>query len=87
MDDSLIISGGGSTAVATDELFADAARLGAAETTIADWRERARVIGLGLADLELDEPAAKWDLDIFTLPPTTRPESWVRRTSPLRSTV
>ena len=63
MDDSLIISGGGSTAVATDELFADAARLGAAETTIADWRERARVIGLGLADLELDEPAAKWDLD------------------------
>ena len=63
MDDSLIISGGGSTAVATDELFADAARLGAAETTIADWRERARVIGLGLADLELYEPAAKWDLN------------------------
>jgi hypothetical protein len=59
--DTLIISGGGSTAVATDELFADAARLGAAEATIADWRERARVIGIGLDDLELREPAAKWD--------------------------
>lgn len=58
MDDALTLSGGGSTAVATDELFADAARLGAAEAVVADWHERARVVSRGLIELDLSEPAA-----------------------------
>ncbi|KQZ11482.1 hypothetical protein ASD23_05400 [Agromyces sp. Root1464] len=63
MDDSLTLSGGGSTAVATDELFADAARLGNTEAVVSDWRERAGVISRGLAELDLREPAAgSWDM-------------------------
>ena len=58
MDDSLTLSGGGSTAVATDELFADASRLGAAEAVVSEWRERARVINVGLLELDLSEPTA-----------------------------
>ncbi|KRC61502.1 hypothetical protein ASE14_11615 [Agromyces sp. Root81] len=62
MDDSLTLSGGGSTAVATDELFADAVRLGGTVSVASDWRERARVIHVGLAELDLSEPAAgPWD--------------------------
>ncbi|KRE31033.1 hypothetical protein [Agromyces sp. Soil535] len=55
--DALIVSGGGSTAVAVDELFVDAARLGAAVTVIADWIDRAHVVGRGLHTLDVDEPA------------------------------
>jgi len=55
--DSLIVSGGGSTAVAIDELFVDAARLGAAATVIADWIARAEVIRRGLHTFDVDEPA------------------------------
>ncbi|MBM7832503.1 hypothetical protein JOE59_003208 [Agromyces cerinus] len=58
MDDSLTVSGGGSTSVATDELFADASRLGATEAVVAEWRERARVISRGLIELDLSEPSA-----------------------------
>ncbi|MFB9308118.1 hypothetical protein BJY17_002414 [Agromyces hippuratus] len=58
MDDSLTLSGGGSTSVATDELFADASRLGATESVVAEWRERARVISSGLLQLDLAEPSA-----------------------------
>ncbi|PWC05569.1 hypothetical protein [Agromyces badenianii] len=58
MDDSLTVSGGGSTAVATDALYADAARLGGTEAIVADWSERVRVIGDGLRELALTEPAA-----------------------------
>ena len=58
MDHALTLSGGGSTAVATDELFADASRLGAAEAVVSEWRERARVIKIGLLELDLSEPSA-----------------------------
>lgn len=54
-DDSLVVSGGGSTAVAVDELFVDAARLGATAAVLDDWMERARVVRLGLDLLDLDE--------------------------------
>ncbi|MBT2497720.1 hypothetical protein J7E25_01280 [Agromyces sp. ISL-38] len=60
MDDSLTVSGGGSTAVATDELFVDAARLGAVETVMTEWSERASVIWRGLVHLDLDEPLVTW---------------------------
>ncbi|MGW9630528.1 hypothetical protein ACWGST_07465 [Agromyces sp. NPDC055520] len=58
MGDALIVSGGGTTAVATDELFADAARLGGTEATLADWRDRLRVIEVGVHQLDLAEPTA-----------------------------
>lgn len=58
--DELTVSGGGTTAVAVDGLFADAARLGTAEAVIGDWIERAGVIRRGIAALDLDEPAAGW---------------------------
>lgn len=54
MSDGLTVSGGGSTAVAVDELFADAARLGTAEATVADWIERLGVIRRGIDLLDLD---------------------------------
>ncbi|RXZ66821.1 hypothetical protein, partial [Agromyces albus] len=72
MDDSLTVSGGGSTAVATDELFVDAVRLGAVETVTTDWSERVGVIWRGLLDLDLDEPrvggglAPGWQLQVTT---------------------
>ncbi|MDQ0577322.1 hypothetical protein [Agromyces albus] len=72
MDDSLNVSGGGSTAVATDELFVDAVRLGAVETVTTDWSERVGVIWRGLLDLDLDEPrvggglAPGWQLQVTT---------------------
>lgn len=58
--DELTVSGGGVTVVAVDELFADAARLGAAETLIADWIERVAAIRHHLDALDLAEPAAGW---------------------------
>lgn len=57
MSDELIISGGGSTAVAVDELFVDAARLGIAESLVADWIARLRSIRGRLDWLGLFEPA------------------------------
>lgn len=54
MSDGLTISGGGSTAVAIDELFTDAARLGTAEAVVADWIERVGVIHRGIDLLDLD---------------------------------
>ena len=71
MDDSLTISGGGSTAVATDELFVDAARLGSVEAVAGDWIERSGVIWRGLLSLDLDEPTLTgitpgWDLQTAT---------------------
>lgn len=61
MDDALTIAGGTTTAVATDELFADAARLGGLEAAASGWLERAGVISRGLHELDLREPAARWD--------------------------
>lgn len=61
MDDALTITSGATTAVATDELFVDAARLGSLEAATADWLERAGVISRGLHELDLREPAARWD--------------------------
>lgn len=55
-DGSLIVSGGGGTAVAVDDLFVDASRLGAAAAVLDGWIERARVVRLGLDLLDLDEP-------------------------------
>ncbi|GAA1794325.1 hypothetical protein [Agromyces lapidis] len=45
MSDTITISGGGSTAVATDELFADAARLGGAATAVSAARAQAGALG------------------------------------------
>ena len=63
MSDELIVSGGGSTAVAVDELFVDAARLGAAESLIADWIARLGAIWRGLDGLGLVEPAVSWNTE------------------------
>ncbi len=57
MSGDLTVSGGGSTAVAVDALFVDAARLGAAIAVICDWIDRAAVIRRGLHELDLDVPA------------------------------
>ena len=57
MSGDLTVSGGGSTAVAIDALFVDAARLGAAIAVISDWIDRAAVIRRGLHALDLDVPA------------------------------
>jgi len=59
-DDELIVSGGGSTAVAIDELFVDASRLGAAESILLDWIDRLGVIRRGLDGVGLVEPMATW---------------------------
>ncbi|HET8780685.1 MAG TPA: hypothetical protein VFM66_11470 [Agromyces sp.] len=59
-DDELIISGGGSTAVAVDELFVHASRLGATESVLADWIERLGVIQRGLDGVGLVDPMASW---------------------------
>jgi hypothetical protein len=61
MSDELIISGGGSTAVAVDELFVDAARLATAESLVADWIARLRGIRGGLDWLGLVGPATYSD--------------------------
>ena len=54
---SRVVSGGGSTAVATDGLFVHAARLGATTAVVTDWIDRAAVIRRGLGDLDLDSPS------------------------------
>lgn len=53
MGDALTVSGGGSTAVAVDELFEEAVRLATVEHVVSDWSARAGVIMRGLADLDL----------------------------------
>ena len=57
MSGDLTVSGGGSTAVAIDSLFVDAARLAAAIAVIGDWIDRVGVIRRGLHMLDLDVPA------------------------------
>lgn len=57
MSDDLIISGGGSTAVAVEELFVDAARLAIAESLVTDWIARLHSIRGGLDWLGLVGPA------------------------------
>lgn len=59
--DLLIVSGGGSTAVAVDELFVDAARLGACVAVIEEWVARAGVIHRGLDPLGLDDSLLRRD--------------------------
>ena len=59
--DLLIVSGGGSTAVAVDELFVDAARLGASVAVIEEWVARAGVIHRGLEPLGLDDSMLRRD--------------------------
>jgi hypothetical protein len=59
-DDELIVSGGGSTAVAVDELFVDASRLGATESILLDWIDRLGVIRRGLDGVGLIDPMATW---------------------------
>jgi hypothetical protein len=61
VSDELEISGGGSTAVATGDLFMEAARLGATEAVVADWISRAAVIRRGLEGLGLPEGTSMWD--------------------------
>lgn len=57
MSGDLTVSGGGSTAVAIDALFVDAARLGATIAVVCDWIDRAAVIRRGLHVLDLDVPS------------------------------
>ncbi|RZS63527.1 hypothetical protein EV187_3433 [Agromyces ramosus] len=57
MSGDLTVSGGGSTAVAIDALFVDAARLGATIAVVGDWIDRAAVIRRGLHVLDLDVPS------------------------------
>ncbi|MCD2440906.1 alpha/beta hydrolase [Agromyces sp. SYSU K20354] len=54
MGDGLTISGGGETTVATDELFVDAARLGAAAGVIDRWMSSAAALHAELDDAGLD---------------------------------
>lgn len=60
MGDGLTISGGGGTAVATDELFVDAARLGAAAGVIDAWASSAATVAAGLDAAGLDHGAGGW---------------------------
>jgi hypothetical protein len=53
MSDDLIVSGGGSTAVAIDELFVDAARLARTEAITSDWLARVQAINRGLSDVDI----------------------------------
>ncbi|MFE6964975.1 hypothetical protein ACFVAJ_07680 [Agromyces sp. NPDC057679] len=54
MSDAITISGGGSTVVATDELFTDAARLGGAATAVAAARAQAGVLAAELDAIGAD---------------------------------
>lgn len=74
MSDDLIVSGGGSTAVAIDELFVDAAHLGRAESVASDWIARLGVIRRGLDGLGLVEPSVSW---------STASPMWVLRSADL----
>ena len=60
MGDGLTISGGGGTAVATDELFVDAARLGAAAGVIDAWAAGAATLTAELDTAGLDRGAGGW---------------------------
>ncbi len=60
MGDELTISGGGGTAVATDELLVDAARLGAAAGVIDSWTSRAATLATELDAAGLDRGAGGW---------------------------
>ncbi|WP_173921879.1 hypothetical protein [Agromyces sp. Marseille-P2726] len=60
MSDELTVSGSGSSMVAIDELFVDAARLAATESVVASWRERAGVIRRGLELERLPRSAQAW---------------------------
>lgn len=71
MDDALILSGGGSTAVAVDELFAEAVRLTTVEHVVTEWSERAGVIMRGISGLDIArgsawsvQPDPCWQLDL-----------------------
>ncbi len=61
MSDELVVSGGGSTAVAVDELFVEAARLSAVEATTGDWSARAAVIWRGVRGLDIDPAMDSWE--------------------------
>ncbi|GAA1799680.1 hypothetical protein [Agromyces neolithicus] len=60
MGDTLTISGGGETTVATDELFVDAARLGAAAGVIDDWASRAATLTTELDAVAFDSGLGGW---------------------------
>ena len=60
MGDGLTISGGGDTAVATDELFVDAARLGAAAAVIDTWVSSAASLASELDAADLDRGDGGW---------------------------
>ncbi|GAA1761898.1 alpha/beta hydrolase [Agromyces humatus] len=60
MGDGLTISGGGETTVATDELFIDAARLGAAAGVIDGWKSSAATLCTELDAAGLDRGSGGW---------------------------
>ena len=79
MGDGLTISGGGSTAVATDELFLAAARLAAASATLGTWAGRAAGIAAELEAADLDRGAGDW-AEPSPADATRRLEQALRRT-------
>ena len=60
MSDDLTISTGGGTSVAVEDLYVEAARLGAVAATARDWAERAEEVRRGLAHLDLDAEPGSW---------------------------
>lgn len=93
MGDALTVSGGGSTAVAVDELFVEAVRLATAGNVAADWSARAGVIMRGLAGLDLArgsvwgvQPDPCWQLDVaIHRLASVYDEAWLLRQSLLES--
>ncbi|WP_350348396.1 hypothetical protein ABIQ69_00250 [Agromyces sp. G08B096] len=60
MADDLIVSSGGGTRVAVDELFAEAALLGAASASCHDWEGRVRVALVELQHAGVGDGAGSW---------------------------
>ncbi|WP_394553653.1 hypothetical protein ACDF64_04540 [Agromyces sp. MMS24-JH15] len=61
MSDDLVITSGGGTRVASDDLLVEAVRLGAIAGSAADWAARAGVIGRGLALVGLEAEPGAWN--------------------------
>ena len=58
---ALVVTGGGTVAVAVDELFVAAAALGAVAPVLEEWLTRAGVLRRGLDLLDVDDPIAALD--------------------------
>lgn len=61
MSDELVISGGGTSSVAVDELFVDAATLGAAAAVVSAWADRLGAVRRPLEAVALPVATSMWD--------------------------